>query len=110
MRSELELLFERHIKERDLPKYETEYKFHPVRKWRADFAFPDPHLRLLVEVEGQEFGGRHTRGKGFIQDAEKYAEAQILGWRVLRIPGTWVHNGTGVQYLERLIHTLQEQS
>lgn len=105
-RSHLEMLFEQHIRDAGLPAPETEYKFHPTRNWRADFAYPG--LRLLVEVEGGEWArGRHTRGSGFIRDAEKYAEAQIAGWRVLRIPGTWVHDGSGVHYLDRLICTLQ---
>ena len=64
---------------------------------------------LIAEVEGAEFArGRHTRGAGFVRDCEKYATAQILGWRVLRIPGTWVHNGEGVKYLRRLIDTIQK--
>jgi len=105
-RSALELLFEQHIKDVGLPVPRTSYRFHPARRWEADFAYPD--LWLLIEIEGGEWAsGRHTRGSGFIADCEKYAEAQIAGWRVLRIPGTWVHNGKGVQYLARLIHTLQ---
>lgn len=107
-RSQLEILFERHIRDAHLPTPETSYRFHPTRRWEADFAWPD--LKLLCEVEGGEMSsGRHTRGKGFINDCEKYAEAQILGWRVLRIPGTWVHDGSGVLYLDRLIAVLQRE-
>ena len=106
-RSQLELLFEQHIFDAYLPKPETSYRFHPTRRWEADFAWPK--LMLLCELEGAEFvQGRHTRGRGFVNDCEKYAEAQILGWRVLRIPGSWVKNGTGIQYLSRLIRTLRK--
>lgn len=106
MRSQLEILFERHIQDARLPTPETAYKFHPTRKWEADFAYP--RYRLLIEIEGGEWTqGRHSRAKGFINDCEKYAEAQILGWRVLRIPGTWVHDGTGVGYLDRLLNALE---
>ncbi len=106
-RSQLEILFERHIQDAQLPTPQTSYRFHPTRKWEADFAYPG--YALLIEIEGGEMArGRHTRGKGFINDCEKYAEAQILGWRVLRIPGTWVHNGEGVRYLERLLAALEE--
>ena len=60
-----------------------EYRFHPTRKWRFDLAWPS---RLLaVECEGGMWTkGAHTRGKHFESDCEKYNEAAILGWRVLR--------------------------
>jgi len=64
-------------------RFEREYKFHPVRKWRFDFA--DPHGKVAVEIEGGAFsGGRHTRGAGFIADCEKYNAAILMGWRVFR--------------------------
>jgi len=60
-----------------------EFRFHDTRKWRFDFA----HLpsKTAVEVEGKVWGGRHTRGDGFMADAEKYFEAHIRGWRVVRL-------------------------
>ena len=63
---------------------EREYKFHPERKWRFDFAWPEK--MIAIECEGGIWsGGRHTRGIGFINDCEKYNEATILGWRILRV-------------------------
>jgi very-short-patch-repair endonuclease len=64
----------------------TEFIFHPDRKWRADFA----HLesRTLIEIEGGLYingGGRHNRAAGFIADAEKYLEAFLAGWNVVRL-------------------------
>lgn len=60
-----------------------EYRFHPERRWRFDFAWPD-HL-VALEVEGGVWsGGRHTRPRGFLADIEKYNAATTLGWRVLR--------------------------
>ena len=60
-----------------------EYRFHPVRKWRFDFAIPEH--RVAIEVEGCVFqNGRHVRGVGYRGDCEKYNEAVKLGWRVLR--------------------------
>ena len=62
---------------------EREYRFHPERKWRFDFAFPDK--KLAVEIEGGIFsGGAHTRGAKYIKDCEKYNAAVLMGWRVLR--------------------------
>ncbi len=61
----------------------AEFRFHPTRKWRADFAIPS--IRLLIEIDGGIWsGGRHTRGGGFIGDMEKLNAAACLGYRVLR--------------------------
>ena len=64
----------------------AEYRFHPVRKWRFDFAFVDQ--RVAVEVEGNAWnvagGGRHMQDS----DLEKYNEAAAMGWFVFRFsPG-----------------------
>lgn len=60
-----------------------EYRFLPDRQFRFDFAIPS--LKIAVEVEGGVWtGGRHTRGKGFIRDMEKYNLAALRGWMVLR--------------------------
>ena len=66
------------------PELEREFRFHAERKWRADFA----HVlsRTLIEVEGGLYiQGRHNRPQGFAADAEKYLEAALAGWRVLRL-------------------------
>jgi very-short-patch-repair endonuclease len=64
------------------PELETEYRFHPVRKWRADYAHHAS--KTLIEIEGGAWGGRHARGGGFLKDAEKYWEATKLGWKIVR--------------------------
>jgi very-short-patch-repair endonuclease len=61
----------------------AEYRFHAVRKWRFDFAWPANEVAL--EVEGGIWtNGRHTRGAGFARDLEKYNTAAAMGWRILR--------------------------
>lgn len=65
----------------DLPTPKREYKFHPERRWRFDFAFVEQ--RLAVECDGGQWvagGGRHNGDP----DREKLNQAAILGWRVLR--------------------------
>lgn len=66
-----------------LPAPQREYKFHPSRNWRMDFAWP--HCKIAVEVEGGTYvKGRHVRPEGYRKDCIKYNEAALLGWTVLR--------------------------
>ena len=61
-----------------------EYKFHPVRKWRFDYAIIEQ--KIALEVEGGVWtGGRHTSPQGFLGDIEKYNTATLMGWRVFRV-------------------------
>ena len=49
---------------------------------------------VAVEVEGGVWtGGRHTRGKGFEADCEKYNAATERGWRVLRVTPKMIADG-----------------
>lgn len=81
--SKLEAKFARLWSDVGGPDLVREHRFHATRKWRADFA----HLpsRTLIEIEGGAWGGRHTRGDGFLRDAEKYLEAYLQGWSVVRL-------------------------
>lgn len=66
------------------PDMVPEFRFHPLRKWRFDRS----HLetKIAVEIEGGIWNnGRHTRGTGFAEDALKYNQAILLGWRVFRL-------------------------
>ena len=78
------------------------HRFHPVRQWKLDFAWPD--YLLAVEVEGGTWsGGRHVRGAGFEEDAQKYLEAMMLGWRVIRATGSMVKSGQVINAVDALI-------
>ncbi len=86
-------------------KFEQEYKFHPKRKWRADFHIVDK--KILVEVEGGVWSnGRHTRGKGYIGDMEKYNAAVVMGYQVLRFSTEQVKSGLAVQQIEAMVGDL----
>lgn len=77
-------MFEKLIKKKFKTECVKEFKFHPVRKWRADYAIPK--YKILIEVEGGVWGfGRHNRAPGFIKDMEKYNTATSMGWYVLRV-------------------------
>lgn len=63
------------------PEAVTEHRFHPVRRWRFDWALVD--RKIAFEFDGGVFtGGRHTRGAGFSADCEKKNIAQSMGWQV----------------------------
>jgi len=65
------------------PGFVREHRFHPVRRWRFDYAWPQH--KVALEIEGAAFmRGRHTRGAGFRNDIAKYNAATLLGWRVFR--------------------------
>jgi very-short-patch-repair endonuclease len=85
-----------------LPVPEREFRFHPTRKWRFDFAWPKESL--AVEVDGGLFvAGRHSRGAGAEKDMEKFAEAMIGGWRVLRVSTNQVKTGAALKWVERIL-------
>lgn len=61
-----------------------EYRFHPTRRWRWDWAWPED--KLAVEVNGGAWvGGRHTRGAGYARDLEKWSAGAALGWRIIHV-------------------------
>lgn len=98
-----------------LPEPVREFRFHPVRRWPFDLAWPDH--RVAVEVDGGAFmlrpcprcgamipqGGRHTSGAGFREDCVKVSEAAALGWRVLRVMPEHVESGQALAWLERAL-------
>lgn len=82
--------------------FEQEYKFHRTRKWRADFLITG--TKILIEVEGGIWsGGRHTRGKGYIGDMEKYNSAAMMGFTVLRFSTEQVKAGVAIKQIEQLV-------
>lgn len=91
-RSDLEQQLLSQIIGAGLPAPHCEHRFSPPRRWRADFAFL--RERILVEVEGGSWVfGRHQRGAGFEADCDKYNQAAISGWLLLRVTGAMVKDG-----------------
>ena len=97
--STLERMLLMHIRLSGLDDPECEYKFHPRRRWRFDYAWPD--VQLAVECEGGVWSrGRHTRGQGFINDCDKYNSAALMGWRVLRFTREHIETGAALAMIE----------
>lgn len=75
-----------------LPVPVAEYRFHPTRKWRFDWAWPEQ--RVALEVQGGIFSsGRHVRGAALLKEYEKLNTAARLGWRVLYCTPAQLTNG-----------------
>ena len=88
MTSQLEARFDREVLPLLPDPPEQQYRFHPVRRWRFDYAWPDRFL--AVEVDGGQWsprGGRHNTDR----DREKLNEAAKMGWRVLRYSATMLN-------------------
>lgn len=81
------------------PIPEREWRFHPTRRWRFDFAWPGD--KVAAEVEGGIFvRGRHARGVGILGDIEKYNNATLLGWRVIRVAKEHIKSGEALRWIE----------
>lgn len=101
-----------------IPEPTPEYKFHPTRRWQVDFAWIDE--KIILEVEGEIYGtgkkcfycgvrptGGHSSVSGILRDIEKYNEASIHGWLVLRVlpEELDLENGKAFNLLERAFNS-----
>lgn len=96
-------LFPALCKAHGLPEPVEEYPFAEEieRKWKFDWLFEG---WLALEVEGGVFvGGRHIRGDGFRGDIEKYNEAAILGYIVLRCLPEDIQSGKACELVKRML-------
>lgn len=93
------------IQREGLPVPVREFRFAaPERQWRFDFAWPD--RGIAIEIEGGTFvRGRHSRGVGMREDAEKYNFATLRGWRIFRVTGDMFTNGEAFAIAKRAITT-----
>lgn len=80
----------------------TQYKFHPTRKWKADFAVLTADKKLIIEVNGGTWMVKsgHNTGQGISRDYEKANQAQLLGFVYLQYTGKEIHDGTALQEIE----------
>ena len=77
-----------------------EFKFHPERRWRFDFAWPEH--KLAVEIEG----GVHRIKNKFERDIEKYNTATKMGWRILRYTPKMIKTGEPINEVELMLENL----
>lgn len=102
MKNEAGILFEKHLKELGLD-CSKEHRFHDTRLWRFDFLILA--YRIAIEIEGAIWSrGRHTRGKGYQADLDKYNHATMMGYRVLRFSTEDVLRGRAKAFLQEHLH------
>ncbi len=86
-----------------LPTPQTEFVFHATRKWRFDYAWPEPH-KVAVEIEGGIWNrGAHVRGGHFISDMEKYNAATKDGWKVFRFTPQQLKKGEAQEFMKGVL-------
>lgn len=100
MKSQIEDLFNSMLTIASIKGVQREYKFHPERKWRFDFAIPE--RKIAVEIEGGIWvQGRHNSGAGMEKDMEKYNAAVDLGWKLYRFSSGHVKSGYAIETIAR---------
>lgn len=81
---------------------QTEYPFHPRRKYKADIYVPSH--RLIVEVDGGGAQhGRHHRNQGYEDDRERDWLALMLGFTVLRVTTRQVLTNRAIDMVMQLL-------
>jgi len=75
----------------------TEYQFHQPRLWRFDFCWPS--VRLAVEIESSV---HRIRGR-FARDLDKYNQAALDGWKLLRYTAKMVHSAEAIDTVKRVL-------
>ena len=80
-----------------------EHRFHPVRLWRLDLAWPA--LKLGVECEGLMRNGKgyHQSPDGMSGDCEKHSALAAMGWRLIRVTGRQIRTGHALHWIEAAI-------
>ena len=84
------------------PEPVLEHRFHPVRRWRFDLAWPDK--KIAVEIEGGAWiMGRHNRPRGYQADLCKYNAASVMGWTILRYSPAQVKSWSAAEEIAKVI-------
>jgi hypothetical protein len=93
-----------------LPEPIREYTFHAERQWRFDFCWRGGGNLVACEVEGgiwmQTETGRskgHAHPERFASDCEKYNEAALYGWTIIRVTPDMIRDGRAIDWLERAL-------
>ena len=101
-------IFLKMLSDAGLPEPTAEFRFHPKRKFRFDWAFIEQ--RIAVECSGgiyMKVSG-HKSIAGILRDYEKMNEAQILGWKVLQIESNNLIKLPAIQLIKRAFENIKK--
>ena len=105
--SEHEARFKLQLRANKIYVFKEQYRFHPTRQWKIDFAFPS--AKLGIELDGAIFGKKsgHNTGVGILRKMEKSNELQKMGWRIFSFSGDQVKSGYAINYILEVLNELQ---
>lgn len=92
-------------------KIEAEYQFHPVRKWRADYALLEQHPPVLIEYDGLMHHGSnqgHASIGGILRDSEKSNAATALGFRCFRANAKSIQDGSFFKLMDEVLVKIEQ--
>lgn len=86
-----------------LPVPEREVRFLAARKWKFDRAWLA--WRVACEYEGGIFDdiSGHKSATGLLRDMQKYNEAALAGWLLIRVNAQSVATGQAVSWIARAL-------
>ena len=74
-----------------------EFKFHPTRLWRIDFAWPERKLAVEIESSVHRIKGR------FAGDIPKYNALSLCGWTLLRYTAQMVKSAQAIDEVKAFL-------
>jgi very-short-patch-repair endonuclease len=82
---------------------QRQFKFHPTRRWLADFWLAEH--KLLIEVDGGGWmnGKGHFSEHGRRHDGERDRAATLMGYRVVRFTGSEVTDGSALRTIQEMV-------
>ena len=83
-----------------LPVPQRDYS--PGRRWRADFAWPDYHIALVVVSDRRRYGRQQE------VDCERHNAAALAGWTLLLVTPAMIRDGRAHQWVEAIFHWRRE--
>ena len=97
-----EMWCEQVLAELGAPPWEREYVFRPDRDFKMDFAWPEH--KIFLEFEG----GGHQNWNRYHSDVEKYNEAALDGWRLVRVTFKMLEDEKAIKTMRALVKRLLE--